>query len=60
MERDIVCGMEVKNPVTAPATVYKGKSYFFCSNLCMIQFKQDPEKYIKKDDGGKEHHNHSG
>lgn len=61
MERDIVCGMEVKNLIKAPAKVYKGKSYFFCSNLCKIQFEQDPEKYYKKEVDMKEpHHHHTG
>ncbi|MBU0559797.1 MAG: YHS domain-containing protein [Bacteroidetes bacterium] len=59
MERDLVCGLEIENKITAPATVYKGKTYFFCSDLCVIQFKQDPEKYVKKDDGEEhKHHQH--
>ena len=48
MERDIVCEMEIKDTIKAPGTVYKGKTYFFCSDLCMVQFKQAPEKYVKK------------
>lgn len=59
MERDPVCGMEIKDVIKAPATVYKGKTIFFCSELCKAQFEQDPEKYIKKEDNkGHIHHHH--
>ena len=61
MERDPVCGMEVKDTIKAPATVYKGKTYFFCSDLCKVQFEHEPEKYVKKDDSEKDkphHHSH--
>ena len=57
MERDIVCGMDIKNTIKAPAIVYKGITYFFCSDLCKVQFKQDPEKYVNKE-GGINHKNH--
>ncbi len=42
--------MEIKETIKAEATVYKGKSYYFCSTLCKIQFEQNPEKYISEDD----------
>jgi len=56
--RDSVCGMEIKNTIKAPAFVYKGKSYFFCSDLCKIQFEQNREKYVKKEDGNEHKHHH--
>lgn len=56
--RDPVCGMEIKDIITAEATVYKGKAYYFCTTLCKIQFEQDPEKYVKKDDGDQHKHHH--
>ncbi|MBU2493290.1 MAG: YHS domain-containing protein [Bacteroidetes bacterium] len=58
MERDIVCGMEIKNTLKAPSTEYKGKTYFFCSDLCKVQFKQDPEKYLNKDGRIEYEHHH--
>jgi P-type Cu+ transporter len=59
MVHDPVCGMEIKETIKAEATVYKGKSYYFCSTLCKIQFEQNPEKYVKKsDDKHNAHHNH--
>lgn len=55
---DPVCGMEIKDISKAEKMEYKGKTYYFCTTLCKIQFEHDPEKYIKKDDGN-EHHNHN-
>ncbi len=50
MERDPVCGMEIKDFSKAESYNYKGKIYYFCTALCKIQFEQDPEKYISEDD----------
>ena len=30
---------------------YKGKKYYFCNESCEIEFKNNPEKYIKKEEG---------
>ena len=42
---------------------YKGKTYYFCCNICPDEFAKNPEKYIKKEDkqekkeeGGGHHH----
>jgi Cu+-exporting ATPase len=48
MAVDVVCCMTVdeKNP---PATsVYKGKTYYFCSKGCKITFDKNPEAYLRK------------
>lgn len=58
MIQDPVCGMEIKDISKAEKTDYKGKTYYFCSTLCMVQFQQNPEKYVKKDDDGDEHKHH--
>lgn len=55
---DPVCGMEIKEIFKAEKLEYKGKTYYFCSTLCKIQFEKEPEKYIKKDDGNENHHHH--
>ncbi|MBL1215194.1 MAG: YHS domain-containing protein [Ignavibacteriae bacterium] len=56
MEHDIVCGMEIKNTLSAPLIIYKGKTYYFCTDLCKIQFEQEPEKYIQKGDSEQDEH----
>ena len=48
MERDPVCGMEVKDISKAEKMEYKGKTYYFCSNSCKSQLSQNPDKYIEK------------
>lgn len=55
---DPVCGMEIKDTIKAPAYIYKGRTYFFCTDLCKIKFEEEPEKYIKRDDGIKNPHHH--
>lgn len=59
MEKDPVCGMDIKDFSKAESHNYKGKIYYFCTTLCRIQFEQDPEKYlnkVQKDDH--KNHNH--
>ena len=47
MERDVVCGMQV-DPAKAPAkSVYNGKTYYFCAQICKTKFDADPTKYAK-------------
>lgn len=59
MTQDPVCGMEIKDISKAEKTDYKGKTYYFCSTLCKIQFEQDPAKYVEKeDDEHMGHHHH--
>lgn len=43
--KDPVCGEEVTQ---SPYRVnYKGKTYLFCSPMCMAEFKKRPENYAK-------------
>jgi P-type Cu+ transporter len=42
-----VMGGVVKNTKTAPKSVYKGKTYYFCCPGCKPAFDKNPEKYIK-------------
>ncbi len=46
MERDPVCGMDITEVEEAEKTEHNGKTYYFCSALCMVQFINDPEKFI--------------
>lgn len=58
MELDPVCKMEIKNINEAPSTEYKGVKYFFCTDLCKIQFENDPEKFLIKDVSKEHEHKH--
>ena len=46
MEYCKVCGMEVEISESAESTVYKNKTYYFCTTLCKVLFLQEPKKYI--------------
>ena len=43
-----VCGMDV-DPVTAPKSVFKGKTYYFCSQGDKEQFDATPNKFATAD-----------
>ena len=46
MAIDPVCGMEVDPATTAFRAEHNGKAYYFCSRGCMLDFEEDPEKYL--------------
>lgn len=56
--RDPVCGMEITNPNEAEKIEYRWETYYFCTTLCKIQFEQEPQKYINKDDDKHTGHHH--
>jgi YHS domain-containing protein len=43
---DPVCGMTVTKETAAGTYVYKGQTYYFCSNACKDNFTKDPQKYL--------------
>jgi Cu(I)/Ag(I) efflux system membrane fusion protein len=49
MVKDLVCGMDVdpESPTTR-RTQYKGKTYYFCAEMCKKSFEAHPEKYTQK------------
>ena len=47
MAVDPVCKMEVDENDTIYTSVYKDKKYYFCSQLCKIDFDEKPDDYIK-------------
>ncbi|GBD93243.1 copper-transporting P-type ATPase [bacterium BMS3Abin05] len=51
MAKDLVCGMEVDETSPPAKITYKGKEYFFCTNMCKIKFEENPEKYLTLEDG---------
>ena len=45
--KDPVCGMVVSLKTAVEATTYRGKTYYFCAEICRKQFEADPEKYLR-------------
>ena len=45
MAKDPVCGMEVNEKVAKHKTEYKGKTYYFCNQMCKTTFDRNPAKY---------------
>ncbi len=44
---DPVCGMTV-DPLTAThKSVYKERTYWFCSSGCQVEFEKEPERYLR-------------
>ncbi len=54
MAMDLVCGMEVKEEEAAAISVYKGKTYYFCSEGCKKKFDRNPERYMETQEGTKD------
>ena len=50
MERDPVCGMELKPGQEAASLNYRGRGYHFCSVECRQAFEQDPKRYAPPED----------
>ena len=46
MKTDPVCGMDV-DPQTATWTAeHNGETYYFCGKGCMLEFRDDPQRYL--------------
>jgi YHS domain-containing protein len=45
-EIDPVCGMQVDTTTSLLSFEYKGTTYWFCSKGCLLEFQDDPEKYL--------------
>jgi len=43
---DPICGMTTDNPDEYLQHVHEGKTYYFCSGLCLNKFKEDSDNYI--------------
>ena len=46
LAKDPVCGMEVEIEGAQLTFEYKGATYYFCSRGCLLDFREDPEKYL--------------
>jgi P-type Cu+ transporter len=46
---DPVCGMEVDTATSQLSFEYEGTTYWFCGRGCLLEFRDDPEKYLSAD-----------
>lgn len=47
VHKDPVCGMVLSPKTAAESAKHKGKTYYFCAELCRKQFEADPENYLR-------------
>jgi Cu+-exporting ATPase len=52
---DPVCGMRVDPTTTSHQTTVGTRLFYFCSERCEAKFKAEPQLYLEKVQGGKEH-----
>ncbi|MBE0427697.1 MAG: heavy metal translocating P-type ATPase [Nitrospirae bacterium] len=43
---DPVCKMSIEDSDAAGTSIYKGETYYFCSEMCKEEFDKDPQAYI--------------
>ena len=43
---DPVCGMQVDTDGARFTAEHGGQTYYFCSKGCMLDFQDEPEKYL--------------
>jgi YHS domain-containing protein len=46
IEIDPVCGMEVDPETSDLKTEHDGRTYWFCGRGCLLDFRDDPDKYV--------------
>jgi YHS domain-containing protein len=49
IEIDPVCGMDVDTTTSELSFEYHGKTYWFCARGCLLEFRDDPERYLAAD-----------
>jgi len=47
MAKDPICGMRVDEKKAAGSSSYLGKTYYFCSANCKVEFDKNPSKYVR-------------
>jgi Cu+-exporting ATPase len=45
-EIDPVCGMEVDTETSDLKIEHDGRTYWFCGRGCLLEFRDDPDKYL--------------
>lgn len=43
--KDPVCGMGIDQAAAAASREARGRTYYFCSEVCLKQLERDPRKY---------------
>jgi Cu+-exporting ATPase len=46
---DPVCGMSVETEGAKLTLEYEGTTYYFCGKGCLLEFKDDPERFLAAD-----------
>lgn len=49
IEQDPVCGMAVDTSTSELSLEYNGTTYWFCGKGCLLEFRDDPERFLKPD-----------
>jgi YHS domain-containing protein len=44
--KDPVCGMDVDTETSDLKLEHDGQTYWFCGRGCLLDFRDDPEKYL--------------
>lgn len=50
--RDPVCGMIIDMDKAEAERDFEGTRYWFCSEVCLMEFERDPEAYVNPVDEG--------
>jgi len=46
---DPVCGMHVDDTTALLSLEHEGITYWFCGKGCLLEFRDDPDKYLAAD-----------
>jgi len=59
LAKDPICGMEVNEKTAKHKTEYKGKIYYFCTQMCKTTFDKSPAEYASGQTQPSGHMGHS-
>jgi P-type Cu+ transporter len=49
MAKDPVCGMQVDTDNAQFTAEHEGTTYYFCSRGCMLDFQDEPQRFLADD-----------
>jgi YHS domain-containing protein len=49
IELDPVCGMQVDTTTSELSLEHDGKTYWFCGKGCLLEFRDDPDRFLDVD-----------
>jgi len=47
MVTDPVCKMQIDENKAVGSSEYKGRTYYFCAQICKTKFDANPQQYVK-------------